>query len=350
MPLPSLSTLQRLPGWRRLRTALLAALPVYLFFLPLWLDRWAALLLRVGLPTLAGLAAFCIAERWPRRLPAGIARWAWQVGAVALAIPLTVLLFYQLAFPAEAGPFWQDPKRLEAVFAFCFLGCLIGPWTAMSALLRQRDAAVRQAEQQRGELERQVLGAQLQLLQAQVQPHFLFNTLANVQALVEEGSPQAGPVLSQLIAYLRAAVPRLHEPQARLGQELERVRAYLALMQLRMPDRLTFCIEIGPGCEALLCPPLTLMTLVENAIRHGLDPSLDGGHIELTVQEQAGRCRARVSDSGEGLQAHSSGLGTGLIRLRERLEALFGPDISLKLSAPEPHGFTVELEWPARKD
>ncbi|RQO61899.1 sensor histidine kinase [Paucibacter sp. KBW04] len=334
----------------RLRTTLLVALPVYLFFLPMWLDRWAALLLRIGLPSLAGLAAFCIAERWPRRLPQWLARWAWQVGAVAVAIPLTVLLFYQLAFPAEAGPFWQDPKRLEAVFAFCFLGTLIGPWAAMSALLRQRDIAMRQAEQRRGELERQVLGAQLQLLQAQVQPHFLFNTLANVQALVEDGSPQAGPVLSQLIAYLRAAVPRLHESQTRLGQELDMVRAYLALMRLRMPDRLSFNIEVAPDCDTLLCPPLTLMTLVENAIRHGIDPSLDGGHIELQVRRQGERCLARVSDSGVGLQAHSTGLGTGLSRLRERLEALFGPDIALRISELQPKGFAVELEWPARRE
>jgi len=334
----------------RLRTALLVALPVYLFFLPLWLDRWAALLLRLGLPTLAGWAAFCIAERWPRRLPKWLARWAWQVGAVALAIPLTVLLFYYLAFPAEAGPFWKNPQRLEAVFAFSFLGTLIGPWAAMAALLRQRDVAVRQAEQQRGELERQVLGAQLQLLQAQVQPHFLFNTLANVQALVEDGSPQAGPVLSQLIAYLRAAVPRLHESQTRLGQELDMVRAYLALMQLRMPDRLTFKLDVAPDCDTLLCPPLTLMTLVENAIRHGIDPSLDGGHIELQVRRQGERCLARVSDSGVGLQAHSTGLGTGLTRLRERLQALFGPEIALRISELQPHGFAVELEWPARRE
>jgi len=336
--------------WRRLRTTLLVALPVYLFFLPLWLQHPLALLLRVGLPALAGLLAFGLAERWPRRLPRWLARWVLQVGAVALAIPLTVLLIYHFGFPAEAGPFWRDPKRLEAVFAFAFLGTLIGPWAAMSALLRQRDQAVRQAERQRGELERQVLGAQLQLLQAQVQPHFLFNTLANVQALVEDGSARAAPVLAQLIAYLRAAVPRLHERQARLGQELEMVRAYLALMQLRMPDRLAFSVEADPGCEILLCPPLSLMTLVENAVRHGIDPSPDGGQIALSVRLQGGRCLARVSDTGVGLQPHSSGLGTGLTRLRERMETLFGADIAVRLSEVQPHGFAVELEWPARKE
>ncbi|MDT8999742.1 histidine kinase [Paucibacter sp. APW11] len=326
----------------------MVALPAYLLFLPLWFERPLALALRVLLPALAGLLAFELTERWPRQPPRWLARWVLQVVAVALSIPITVMLFYTLAFPAESGPFWRHPQRMEAVFAFCFLGTLLGPWTAMTALLRRRDAAVRLAERQRGELERQVLGAQLQLLQAQVQPHFLFNTLANVQALVEDGSPQAAPVLAQLIAYLRAAVPRLHETQTRLGQELDMVRAYLALMQLRMPDRLRFELDVAAGCEPLLCPPLTLMTLVENAIRHGIDPSLDGGLIALRVRIREGRCQASVRDSGVGPRPGSMGLGTGLSRLRERLQVLFGDDIAMQTHVIQPHGFMVELDWPAR--
>ena len=119
----------------------------------------------------------------------------------------------------------------------------IGPLLALGALYRERDAQARSAalhfELERSTLEKQALDARLKLLHAQVEPHFLFNTLANVQALVESGSPQAGPVLRSLIAYLRAAMPRLQAVSTTLGAEAALVRAYLELMQMRMPDRLT---------------------------------------------------------------------------------------------------------------
>ena len=116
------------------------------------------------------------------------------------------------------------------------------PWIALGALVRQKEALAREQalalDLARSELDRQALDARLNLLQAQVAPHFLFNTLANVQALVETGSPKAPDVLRSLIAYLRAAVPRLNEPLTTFGQELDLVRAYLELMRMRMPDRL----------------------------------------------------------------------------------------------------------------
>ena len=151
-----------------------------------------------------------------------------------------------------------------------------------------------------------------------MEPHFLFNTLANVQALVDAGSPQASSVLKSLIAYLRAAVPRMHEPATTMGQELDLVRAYLELMQMRMPDRLQFALHIEPAANQLKCPPMTLLTLVENAVRHGIDPSEEGGRIEVDVWLRDDRCRVRVTDTGVGLKATGSGLGTGLSTLRER--------------------------------
>ncbi|MGH8189490.1 MAG: sensor histidine kinase, partial [Steroidobacteraceae bacterium] len=192
--------------------------------------------------------------------------------------------------------------------------------------------------------------ARLRLLQAQVEPHFLFNTLANVQALVDAGSPQASKVLASLIAYLRAAVPRMHEPATTLGQELQLVRAYLELMQMRMPDRLQFELRIDPAAKDLQCPPMTLLTLVENAVRHGIDPGEEGGRIDVDVRLREGRCCVRVSDTGVGLQPTASGLGTGLSTLRERLQLTFGGDAQLRLLAIEPHGVSAELEFPARRE
>jgi len=198
-------------------------------------------------------------------------------------------------------------------------------------LVRQREAWAREQalafELERSELARQALDARMRLLSAQVQPHFLFNTLANVHALVETGSGRAAEVLAQLIEYLRAAVPHLDESQSRLGQEVELVRAYLGLMQMRMPDRLSFELQVEPGCERLRCPAMSVLTLVENAVRHGIDPSEEGGRIEIKVWREGRRCRMRVLDSGVGLRAGSGGLGTGLAGL---------PSTAISAAPPPP--------------
>jgi sensor histidine kinase YesM len=221
-------------------------------------------------------------------------------------------------------------------------------------MLKQRDAFAREQalafELEKSELERQALDARMRLLQAQVEPHFLFNTLANIQALVDAGSPQASKVLSSLIAYLRAAVPRLHDSTTTLGDELQLVRAYLELMQMRMPDRLQFALTIDPTAAGVQCPPMTLLTLVENAVRHGIDPSEEGGRIDVDVVRRDRRCLVRVRDTGVGLRSTSQGLGTGLSTLRERLQVFFNGDAQLRLLEVAPHGVCAELDFPARQE
>jgi two-component sensor histidine kinase len=338
-------------GGRRLRTVLLTCTLVATPFSFTWRAGLHQLWLQVFAVGFALLLVFAGLEHWPRRLPKWLARWALQVVAVGVAVPLLVFTAYVVRNPSGMGPFWLDKDRLEGFFAFTFLGTLLAPWMALSALVRQREAwAQEQAlafELERSELARQALDARLRLLSAQVQPHFLFNTLANVQALVEAGSPRAAQLLQSLTAYLRAAVPRLDDTAATLAQELELVRAYLELMQMRMPDRLQFALFVEPGTTTQRCPPMTLLGLVENAVRHGIDPSVEGGRIEVRAHLSAGRCHMSVSDTGVGLQATGRGLGTGLIALRERLQLVFGGDAHLNLREVEPHGVWVELDIPA---
>jgi hypothetical protein len=333
---------------KRLRVTLIAA---SLIFALLALNSNASplgLALRVFVPALVALLVFSLFERWPRRLPRPLARWALQVVAVTLAVPAVEMVFYFSTITPGKPPFWDVPEVLNGFLVLCSLGMLVSSWVAMSALLHQRDALVLQGERVRGELQRQALDAQLRLLQAQVEPHFLFNTLANVQALVDARSPRASPVLASLVAYLRAAVPRLSQPNHHVGQELEMVRAYLALMQLRLPDRLQFEVQADAGVEPLLCPPMTLLTPVENAVRHGIDPSLEGGRIDVRVRRLPnGRCLAEVRDTGVGLQPASRGLGTGLSTLRERLRLAFDGQAEMRLSEVQPHGVMVEIEIPA---
>ena len=297
-------------------------------------------------PVFLGLIAmllFGLFEQWPKRLPAWLARWVLQVMGVALAMPLGTLVLYALSDGTGVPPL----EELQT------LGLLVAPWVALAVLVRQKDALARHQalafDLERSELERQALDARLRLLQAQVAPHFLFNTLANVQALVDAGSPQAPAVLRSMIAYLRAAVPRLNEPATTLGQELQLVQAYLELMHMRMPDRLQFSVHVDePASLTQCCPPMALLTLVENAVRHGIDPSEEGGRIDIHVQRRDDRCVVRVSDTGAGLRQSGNGLGTGLSTLRERLRLAFGGDAQLRVTAQRPRGVCAEVDLPVR--
>jgi len=343
----------RLLTWRRLRVTFIAAIilgplqsltssvtPAYV---------WIARAMTVGL---IAMLVFGLFEQWPARLKAWLARWVWQLIGVVVSIPFGAAFAYWWTTGFE--PHWYlDPLRMTGFAGLCFLGVLFAPWIALTAMVRQRDALARDQalrfQLERSELERQALDARMRLLQAQVQPHFLFNTLANVRALVNTGSPRASEVLDSLIAYLRAAVPRLDEPNATLGQELQLVKAYLELMHMRMPDRLQYSLHADEGTAGLRCPPMALLTLVENAVRHGIDPSEEGGRIEVNVALREGRCSARVIDTGVGLQHASEGLGTGLSTLRERLRLAFGDDARLSLAGLMPHGVCAEIDFPAQR-
>jgi hypothetical protein len=336
----------RLVSWPRLRNVLIAASVVMLLLSLSWRQGHHILAMRVYVTAFVCLLTFTFLEQWPKRLPLGLGRWVVQVVAVGLVVPPMAVFWYWLYTAPGALPFWRVPTRLAGFFSLSFLGMLIAPWMAMAALFRERDARAVKAERERGALEREAVSARLRQLQAQVEPHFLFNTLANVQALVDAGSPQASPVLASLIAYLRAAVPRLNQTTHRLGQEVDMAQAYLHLMQLRMPDRLQFSVGADPNLLALPCPPMTLLTLVENAVKHGIDPSLDGGRIDVTVTTHEGQCRMQVRDTGVGMNTHNAGLGTGLATLRERLRLMFGEAATVRLSEVQPNGVLAEVELP----
>ncbi|MES3001539.1 MAG: histidine kinase [Pseudomonadota bacterium] len=340
-------------GWRRLAVALISMLLLVVFLRNGWTSGQVSLLIRAMIVVLCATATFGVLERWPRVLPSWLPRWVLQLGGVALAVPLTTLAIYLLSTDPGAPPFWQVHDRLMGFGMLIVFGMLLAPWVAFGALVHQRDAAARHQalafELERSELERRVLDARLHLLQAQIAPHFLFNTLANVQALVDAGSPRASAVLRTLSAYLRAAVPRIHEPASTLGQELQLVEAYLQLMHMRMPDRLQFALHVDDAARSLLCPPMTLLTLVENAVHHGIDPSEEGGRIDIRAQRRGARCILSVTDTGAGLRHADTAAGAGLATLRERLQLSFGGDAQLRLAAQSPRGVSAEIEFPAKE-
>lgn len=340
-------------GWQRVTFTLAFSFAWGALFGLGWTSGWWSAVVRFLGVGLVALAAFSLFEQWPRRLPRWLPRWMLQVVAVAACVPIVTTIMWIGSTQPGAPPFWEVPERLEGFGTLTGFGVFMAPWVALGALVRQKEAiAYEQAlalELARSEADRLALDARLNLLQAQVAPHFLFNTLANIQALVESGSPKAPEVLRSLVAYLRAAVPRLDDPVTTLGQEIELVRAYLELMRMRLPDRLAYELKVDDAARSLRCPPMTLLALVENAVRHGIDPTEEGGSITVDVRLAEDRCWIRVADSGAGLQSAGRGLGTGLAALRERLTLVFGDDAKLVIRAREPRGVVAELEFPARE-
>jgi sensor histidine kinase YesM len=350
---PSLSAAATHPpifGWRRMRVVIVASFALALLAQLTWTGSNLVLLLRLVAGGCFALLIFGLFERWPRRLPRWLARWALQVAGVALFHPFAMALIYWLTTFGESLPWYRVETRMGGYGLLTMFGILFGPWIAVAALLRQiKDEARKQAlafELERSEFERRELDSRLRLLQAQVEPHFLFNTLANVRELVESGSSRAAIVLEHLITYLRAAVPRLQDSTTTLAQEFELAGAYLEVMHMRMPDRLQFELRLEPAARSQHCPPMLLLTLVENAVRHGIDPAVRGGRITVRAGVDEARVWLEVADTGVGLQHAADGQGTGLANLRERLRLAFGDAARLDLQPNTPQGLRASVEWP----
>ncbi len=320
-----------------------------LMFSPHFVTPFIVLLGRSLFLAMVLLLVFVAAQELPERwLPAWLPRWLLTVVAVGVAAPLGTLLVYLVSVGGSVTALVNSPPRVTGFFILAGTALVLGLLITFGALLREREARARsltlELELERSRLEKQTADARLALLQAQIEPHFLFNTLANVQALVESHSPRAADVLKSLIAYLRAAMPRLHDGEPTLGNELALVGAYLELMQMRMPDRLAYCIDAAPEAQTLRFPAMALLTLVENAVRHGIDPSCDGGRIDVGARCDTGGCRLWVADTGVGLAEHALP-GTGLANLRARLQVFFGAGAELRLSENSPHGLRAEIVW-----
>jgi LytS/YehU family sensor histidine kinase len=346
---PALQAILGAITWKRAAVAALLALLIAAVLNPVFSVPFWVLLGRMVFIAGVLLLAFAAAGAWhPRAMP----RWLAQVLAVVISAPVATLLAYM---PSIGGNLTELLHHEGRVMGFIYITTIvlgIAPLFALGALYRERDAQAR-AEQlgfdlERSTLEKEALDTRLKLLQAQIEPHFLFNTLANVQALVESGSPQAAPVLKSLIAYLRAAMPRLQSGTATLANEIALVRSYLELMQMRMPDRLKFSIEVPADIAAREFLPMSVLTLVENAVRHGIDPSENGGRIEVSARhEPDGNVRLVVADTGAGMSP-SAVPGTGLATLESRLRGFFGAAGRLELHEARPHGLSAEIVFPSR--
>jgi sensor histidine kinase YesM len=217
-------------------------------------------------------------------------------------------------------------------------------------LFREREDAAEQALHDELErkllLERQASEAQLQMLQSQIEPHFLFNSLAHVRRLYRTDPATGRAMLRYLSSYLGAAEPLIRERGITLGQDLELAVAYLNIQRLRMKERLEFDVDVPHAIRPTIVPPMMLTTLVENAIKHGLSPLPEGGKVRIRAREDGGYVCICVADTGQGFQA-SLGSGVGLANVRARLSVLHADAASLSLSQGTPHGITATVVVPA---
>lgn len=241
-------------------------------------------------------------------------------------------------------------ERMWGVAISMGLGVGFGCVVVATVILREKhardQARILRAEAERHQMEKSVLEARLALMQAQVEPHFLFNTLANVQHLVETDPAGASRMLDSLIQYLRAALPQMREAATNLGREVDMARAFLEINRVRMGSRLAFAIEVPDALKGRAFPPMMLISLVENAIKHGVDPCCDCGSILIRAEEAEGRLKVSVTDTGEGIRPKKGG-GVGLTNIRERLKALYGGSARLVLEENAPRGVVAFIEVPS---
>lgn len=213
----------------------------------------------------------------------------------------------------------------------------------------EAQAQVATAKAERETLQRQVTEARMQMMQAQVEPHFLFNTLASVEHLIETDPPRASAMQRSLIQYLRAVLPQMREsaPVTNLGREADMVRAYLDLLKMRMEERLTIDFRVPDGLRSAAFPPMMLQSLVENAIEHGLECNPDGGTLRVQAEVAHNKLRVTVADDGPGFgTCPSNGTGLGLQSIRERLALLHGQQAQLIIAPNSPSGVCATIEVP----
>ena len=205
------------------------------------------------------------------------------------------------------------------------------------------------AAAERESMQRQLSEAKMQMMQAQVEPHFLFNTLASVEHLIETNPPRASAMQRSLIQYLRAVLPQMRHNTlvTNLGGEVDMVTAYLDLLKMRMEARLTVDMHIPEGLRTAAFPPMMLQSMVENAIKHGLECKPEGGTLKVSAEVANGKLRVTVSDTGVGFGVMpSNGTGLGLTNIRERLKLLHGDAAQLHISANSPSGVIATIEVP----
>ena len=303
-------------------------------------------------------------RRWPRRrerngivaavllgMGASAGVDAWASNQLDRLFELSVR-YGEAPPPRTPGPAEKGVAIALNIAVLAAIYALLGGGLALRTYLdehRRVDALRQRRELAALRLRERQAEQRLALLQAQVEPHFLFNSLASIRALVQQSPRRAEAALDALVAYLRSTIPQLREvdgvPASTLGRQLDICAAYLELMQARMGERLSFAIDAPEPLRELPFPPLLLIGLVENAIKHGVEPQAGPGHVALHAFRHEDHLLVRVSDDGVGVRA-GVGSGLGLVNLREQLALCYGERAGFSLTGQRERGAVAEIRVP----
>ena len=271
---------------------------------------------------------------WPR---------GWRgVALPAASIPIGFAAGIALADGWFGRSSWhsRDPQALMRSMLVTLLAGIVISYFFYS---RGRSAGLVRSNR---EARRESAEARLKLLEAQLEPHMLFNTLANLRALIATDAARAETMLDHLVAYLRATLEGARAAWHPLSDEFDRLDDYLALMAVRMGDRLAYALQLPDDLRQVPVPPLLLQPLVENAIRHGLEPQVGGGRIDIRASVHQGRLQIELEDTGQGLRGGLVGSGFGTAQVHERLATAWGDAAEASFDDIAPHGTRVVLRWP----
>jgi sensor histidine kinase YesM len=239
---------------------------------------------------------------------------------------------------------WERGFLQTIIYAITF-GSAISYFFYSKTRIRISDEVIQEERIKRLSSEKEALEANLRLLQAQIEPHFLFNTLSNVLSLIDTDQAKGKSMLVDLIHYMRTSLSRTLPQATTLGQELNMIKAYLNIQKIRMGERLRFTIELPEAIRQHPFPPMLLQPLVENAVKHGLEPKVDGGEITIKALEKDDLMRIEVMDTGLGFSSFQKA-GVGIGNVRERIKLLYGEKGRLILEENEPNGVRAIIEVP----
>lgn len=266
--------------------------------------------------------------------------------AAALVLPVLVL---SGLFAWRYSGNWLPAAPWQVVgesLKFSLLGAFAYGVRALQRNVSRVNAEALALDASQRELERQAEEAQLLLLQAQIEPHFLFNTLANVRRLYRQQPAAGAETIDNLMVYLRAALPQVRRSESTLGDEFELAQAYLQLFRVRMGSRLRFVLDLPPELRHVPFPPMVLVTLAENAIKHGLAPADSGGTVRIAARADRARLEVSVADDGVGFGPSTSGSGVGLVNIRRQLAARCGDGARLTLEEGPVSGVCARIVMP----
>ena len=275
----------------------------------------------------------------------------WQTLRVAVALIVGGLCgSYLGTIISGLGPsiIFEKTPLFQLLTIGVIFGSIITYFFSSREQIAQSQTLIQEEQIKRLTSEKKLAEANLNLLQAQIEPHFLFNTLSNVLSLLDTDPKKGKSMLIDFIQYLRASLSKIRKEKATLGQEMEMIQAYLNIFKVRMGDRLHYKIDLPKNLKAISFPPMLIQPLVENAIKHGLEPKVDGGDILISGEEKNGILRIEVVDTGGGFK-EGKNFGMGLSNIRERLQSIYGNSGRLILEENQPNGLKATIEVPHGK-